>query len=87
MATYARIFEGMVVEIIEAAFYSTDSPKSVEPSWKAGDEIPIDLRFTAEFVSTLVDITADSPAPGYGWSAVEADGAWKFNPPSPPVYS
>lgn len=32
-----------------------------------------------------VDITGASPAPVAGWAAVEADGAWSFAAPIPPV--
>ncbi len=80
--TYARIYEGEVVEIIQPATYSSDSPKGVEPPWKAGDQIPISVRYTAEFVATCIDITEMDPQPADGWSAIYTSGEWTFTPPS-----
>lgn len=87
MSIYARIFEGMVVEIILPAAYPAASPDGVNPTWSEGDEIPIKSRFTPEFIATLVDISSTSPQPTYGWIATESDGNWSFNPPPEQTYS
>ena len=71
--TYARIdstfSQPTVMEIIGPA---TDAE---------GNEVPINDRFTAEFVADLVDITAATPQPACWWTAIEANGAWSFAPP------
>jgi len=56
MKTYARINDGRVAEIIAPMTYEVDSPAGVEPAFKKGDEVPIDRRFPAEIVASLVDI-------------------------------
>jgi hypothetical protein len=66
MKTYAHIQDGRMIEVILPATYEFDSPDDFEPPYKAGDEIPIDQRFTPEFVATLVDITTITPAPSVG---------------------
>lgn len=66
MKIYARIVDGAVFEII--------NPMSDEN----GEEIPIEQRFTPEFVASLVDITGVSPFPAQGWSAKNAGGVWTF---------
>ena len=67
MKTYARIDNGMVVEIILP--------------WTDGEgtqvDIPIEERFPAEFIATLIDITDLDPKPLERWSY--ADGV--FSPP------
>lgn len=63
MKIYAHIFNGAVIEIIQPMTYETDAE---DGSYVAGDEIPISLRFTPEFVSTLVDISEISPMPTIG---------------------
>jgi hypothetical protein len=78
MKSYARIQDGVVMEVIPPMTYDADSPVGVEPPWKAGDEIPIDRRYTPELVATMVDITGISPQPQQWWTY---DGA-KFSPPS-----
>jgi hypothetical protein len=57
MKTYAHIQDGKVVEIIVPMAQEFDSPEGVEPVYMAGDEVPIDQRFTSEFVAELIDIT------------------------------
>lgn len=69
MKVYARIDGGCVVEIILP--FVNDN----------GDEVPIGLRFTPEFVLTLVDITDMTPPPLEGWTY---DGA-VFAAPVPHV--
>lgn len=45
-----------------------ETPRPADwPTYKAGDEIPIDLRFTPEFVALLVDVTDVVPMPDQGW--------------------
>lgn len=41
--------------------------QSLHDSYVAG-EIPIEERFTPQFVSSLVDVTDVSPLPAYGWT-------------------
>lgn len=65
MATYARIDNGVVVEIISPRLYDD------------GTEIPIELRFTPQFVATLIDVTNEDPMPGVWW---DFDGE-KFHAP------
>ncbi|HDR8930256.1 hypothetical protein [Burkholderia vietnamiensis] len=78
MKTYARIYEGEVVEIIEPAIYQNDSPKESPVSWSAGEEIPVDRRFTTDFCASLVDVTSADPIPAVGWGASNIDGTWSF---------
>lgn len=66
MKTYVRIEDERVAEIILPAVWEADSPAGTDPSFKAGDEIPIDQRYTPEFVSTLVDVTDVRPTPVEG---------------------
>lgn len=56
MRTYARIEDGAVVEVIKPLLYDD------------GNEIPIELRFPAFLLETLVDITDLTPAPAEFWS-------------------
>lgn len=69
MQTYARIANGIVVEIIGPLMDGEDN------------EIPIAERFTPELVATMVDITDASPEPEQWWTASEVDGAWTFAAP------
>lgn len=73
MKTYARIFRAEVVEIISPAVYPSDAPVGIEPTWKAGDEIPLSQRYTMEFCNTCVDITSTTPQPQEGWAYDEAN--------------
>ena len=65
MKTFARIDTGRVAEIILPMAYDVDAPLPPDPenppegwpTFKAGDEVPIEKRFTADLVATLVDIT------------------------------
>jgi hypothetical protein len=84
MHTYARIDNGIVMEVIQPMTYDIDSPEGCEYTFKAGDEIPIERRFTPEFVSTLSDITGISPQPEYGWTATQNGSTWEFAEPSTP---
>ncbi|OCZ56611.1 hypothetical protein A7P23_11475 [Achromobacter xylosoxidans] len=52
---YARIENGIVVEIIQPMFFDD------------GTEIPVELRFTPQFVTTLIDVTNEDPAPEVWW--------------------
>jgi hypothetical protein len=70
MKTYARIVSGAVFEIIDPV------------SDASGNEVPIDERFTPEFVATLVDITDVSPRPDQHWSATQSGQTWTFSPPA-----
>lgn len=65
MTTYARIQDGMVVEIIQPLLDDE------------GHEWPIDQRFTPAVVATLVDITGLDPQPEEWWTY---DGT-NFAPP------
>ncbi len=56
MKSYARVERSEVLEIIEPFV------------GEAGNEVPIELRFTAEFFSTLVDITDQNPKPDQRWT-------------------
>lgn len=68
MSVYARIENGLVAEIIQPLFKDD------------GTEWPIEARFTAEFVATLVDITGMDPQPLGGWVATNTGGIWTFAP-------
>jgi hypothetical protein len=59
MKMYARIDSGVVAEIIKPMVDAE------------GNEIPIDRRFTAEFVDTLVDISGMNPMPQEWWLYVD----------------
>lgn len=84
MNTYARVDSGRVVEIIGPATYDIDwLGDDGQVIHKAGDEIAIDDRYTAEFVSALIDITSVTPAPDPGWTY---DGT-SFAPYVPPPLS
>lgn len=72
MKTYAQIDSSAISEIIQ--------PWANEQ----GEEVPIEQRFTPEFVAALVDITDIDPPPLEGWTATEADGVWSFAPYTPP---
>lgn len=66
MKKYARVVEGVVVEIILPAAYDMDSPEGVEPGWHKGDDIPIDRRFHPDFLATLIDVSdGEDVAVGY----------------------
>ncbi|WP_286898902.1 hypothetical protein [Achromobacter sp. UBA2119] len=52
---YARIENGMVVEIIQPMFFDD------------GSEIPIELRFTPQFVATLINVSDENPMPDVWW--------------------
>ncbi|SAL25753.1 Caudovirales tail fiber assembly protein [Caballeronia turbans] len=56
MKTYARIEAGVVMEII--------APMADDE----GHDIPIEERFTPEFVATLVDVTDATPMPEQRWT-------------------
>jgi len=73
MHTYARIYDGIVVEIINPA---TD---------ESGNEIPISERFHPVIVAMLVDVTNSAPAPQQYWTyqngIFEAPTSTTQNPP------
>lgn len=83
MKTYARIQDGIVMEVIHPMAYDADSPPGVEPPFKAGDEVPITSRYNAALIdgtiSTMVDVTSLSPMPGPGWTTEDGKA---FSPPS-----
>ncbi|WP_157642079.1 hypothetical protein [Burkholderia ubonensis] len=54
MSVYAYIVNGAVYEVIQ-------------PAWEDGVEIPIDQRYTQQFVGACVDITDVAPQPKQGW--------------------
>ncbi|KAB0489679.1 tail fiber assembly protein [Pseudomonas vancouverensis] len=67
---YARIDNGVYVEFIAPADpYDTEAPdwEEGEPS-RIGTERPIEVRFPAEIVATMVDITGMDPMPQPGWT-------------------
>jgi len=75
MKSFARVIDGLVIELIHGAVYDTPSPEleaNVAPEvWqmmveRAGTEIPIEDRFTPEFVGELVDVTGLVPPPAQG---------------------
>ena len=65
MSTYVRIWKGSVAEVIPPFTNA------------AGQLVPIEARYTPEFVASLVDVTGLNPAPAQGWAY---DGS-KFAPP------
>lgn len=69
MKTYIRIEEGVVRETILPATDEDDN------------EIPIDRRFTPEFVSTLVELPEGQSAPPDNSVAELVDGEWVFSQP------
>jgi hypothetical protein len=70
--TYARITDNTFAELILPAFYDAEHPdrQEGEPS-RIGLEIPIEERFTAEIVATLIDITDIIPQPQPNWTYVD----------------
>lgn len=82
MKTYGYINNGILQEIILPALYDAEHPDRQEgdPS-RIGIEIPIEERFTSEFIESLIDITAITPQPQPNWTYV--DGV--FTPPQAPV--
>lgn len=78
MKSYARLLDNIYVENIAAAVYDDESPEWVDgdPS-RVGQEIDINLRFTAEFVNTLVEITNNSVEVGMEYK----DGVFKWPDP------
>lgn len=56
MKSYARIDNGEVVEVI-----------TLIPN-EEGEVVPVELKFTEEFVDTLVEITGVNPSPGERWT-------------------
>ncbi|MEB2504652.1 hypothetical protein SB394_12080 [Burkholderia sp. BCCIQ04A] len=56
MKTYARVDNGVVMEIIEPLLDD------------AGNEVPIEDRFTPEIVSEMIDVTGLSPMPECWWT-------------------
>lgn len=67
MMTFGRIESARLVEIIEPATYTADIvDEDGNILHRAGDEIAIGDRFTAELVATLVDISNLSPLPTIG---------------------
>lgn len=82
MKTYARVQDGIVVEVIDPMAYDSDSPVGIEPGWKSGDEIPIASRYHPFLldgtISYMVDITNVSPRPECWWTY---DGKL-FSPPN-----
>lgn len=55
MKKYARIENGIVVEIVEPA------------TWPDGSEIAVEDRFAPDFVASMVDISTFDPAPQVNW--------------------
>lgn len=68
MKTYARVSNGIVMEIVSPM---TDAE---------GKEIPITERFTPDFVAMMVDVTNVSPQPSQHWTY---DGSAFSTPPEP----
>lgn len=71
MKTYARIFDGKVVEII-LPIVGDD-----------GVEVPIELRFTPDYVLSMVEITGIDPIPQEAWTYV--DGVFAAPVPRAPT--
>ena len=88
MKTYVRIQDGIVFEVIPPMTYDIDSPEGVEPTFKSGDEVPIERRYHPSFIdgtlSWMIDVTNSDPMPAYGWTATQEGDAWAFAPPTPP---
>lgn len=90
MKTFARIDAGRVAEIILPMAYEMDAPPASDPenqpdgwpTFKAGDEVPIEKRFAADLVATLVDITSVA---GVSVGDTYVDGV--FAPYVPPARS
>lgn len=81
MHTYARIDNGVVVEIIEPMTYDVASPPGCEYNYEAGDEVPIAQRFVPSFVVSLIDVTNFIPQPKSGWTATQNGETWDFQAP------
>lgn len=84
LKTYARVQDGVLAEIMLPMVYDSEAPgwEDGQPS-RIGSEIPIDNRFTAELVATMVDITDAHPKPQAGWVYENHE----FSPPQPYVPS
>lgn len=80
MKTYARIDRGIFMERIDPKPYDSEAWDWFEgdPS-RIGTEEPIEDRYTAELVATMVEITGLNPLPLPGWTY--ANGI--FAPPVP----
>ena len=68
MHTYARVVNGVVMEIILPA---TD---------QNGNEVPIAGRFTPDLVAEMIDVTSVIPAPECWWTTT--DGGKTFKAPT-----
>jgi hypothetical protein len=71
MKTYARMQDSVVAEIIAPTTYDN------------GDEVPIEERFTAELVTTFIDVTSAVPMPAQKWTFSEASSV--FSAPVTPA--
>lgn len=92
MKTFAYVVDGVVFEIIPPVTFPPPDASIIETAGqevydallaKAGEEIPIDERYTPEFVSSCVDISDVSPKPDQNWTY---DGT-VFSQPKPYVPS
>lgn len=70
MKTYARIDQGIVMELITTR--SDDD----------GIEYPIAALYHPDFVATLVDVTAVTPTPAIYDVARQEDEGWVFGSPT-----
>lgn len=70
---YAYMQDGRIYQIVPASFDDE------------GNYIPLEERFTPEFVADCVDITDVSPQPQPNDAGTKnPDGTWSFSPYSPP---
>lgn len=75
MKTYGYINNGVLQEIIASMVYDAEHPDWVEGSpSRVGTEVPIEDRFTSEFIESCVDVTDVRPIPKLGWTY--ADGVF-----------
>ncbi|WP_313461704.1 hypothetical protein [Pseudomonas nitroreducens] len=76
MTRYVRVEDGVVAEIIEDVTYE-DPEESfrdiygeeayLQAKSLAGKAVPIEARFSEEFISSLIDVSEIDPMPEQGW--------------------
>ena len=76
MGVYVRIEDGVVVEVINGVLYETPDENfrkvyGEEPYQAAmalaGHEVPMEHRFSAEFLADLIEVSETEERPSQGW--------------------
>ena len=69
MNVYARVDQGLVMEVIQPQKWGVDDT-NVPPAFLADDWQAIEVRFTADLVAQMVDVTGLDPQPLAGWTYI-----------------